>query len=90
MALNAGPNGERSNNGYQTEHDEMYAAIRDGKPLNTGERMIKTTSPPWPAPLLHRKKVPRNDAQLGEQLSDVQLRHAVPLHAVRHAGRDVF
>ena len=40
---NAGPNGERSNNGYQTEHDEMYAAIRDGKPLNTGERMIKTT-----------------------------------------------
>ncbi len=40
---NAGPNGERSNNGYQTEHDEMYAAIRDGKPLNTGDRMIKTT-----------------------------------------------
>ena len=38
-----GPNNERNNNGYQTEHDEMYAAIRDGKPLNTGERMIHTT-----------------------------------------------
>ncbi len=34
---------ERQNNGYQTEHDEMYAAIRDGKPLNTGDRMITTT-----------------------------------------------
>ena len=31
------------NNGYQTEHDEMYAAIRYGKPLNTGDRMITTT-----------------------------------------------
>ncbi len=31
------------NNGYQTEHDEMYAAIRSGKPLNTGERFCKTT-----------------------------------------------
>ena len=29
--------------GYQTEHDEMYASIRAGKPLNTGDRMIKTT-----------------------------------------------
>ena len=38
-----GENNERKNNGYQTEHDEMYAAIRDGKPLNTGDRMIKTT-----------------------------------------------
>ncbi len=32
-----------SNNGYQTEHDEMYAAIRSGKPLNTGDRFTKTT-----------------------------------------------
>ncbi len=31
------------NNGYQTEHDEMYAAIRSGKPLNTGDRFVKTT-----------------------------------------------
>ncbi len=38
-----GENKERQNNGYQTEHDEMYAAIRDGKPLNTGDRMITTT-----------------------------------------------
>ena len=29
--------------GYQTEHDEMYASIRAGKPLNTGDRFIKTT-----------------------------------------------
>ena len=40
---NPGAKNERNNNGYQTEHDEMYAAIRDGKPLNTGDRMIKTT-----------------------------------------------
>ena len=33
----------RVNDGYQTEHDEMYAAIRDGQPINTGDRMIKTT-----------------------------------------------
>lgn len=30
-------------NGYQTEHDEMYASIRDGNPINHGDRMIKTT-----------------------------------------------
>jgi len=29
--------------GYQTEHDEMYASIRAGKPINTGDRFIKTT-----------------------------------------------
>ena len=32
-----------SNNGYQTEHDEMYAGIRSGRVLNTGDRMINTT-----------------------------------------------
>ena len=31
------------NNGYQTEHDEMYASIRAGNPLNTGDRFCKTT-----------------------------------------------
>jgi predicted dehydrogenase len=31
------------NNGYQTEHDEMYASIRAGKPINTGDRFINTT-----------------------------------------------
>ena len=31
------------NNGYQTEHDEMYAGIRSGNPLNTGDRFCKTT-----------------------------------------------
>ncbi|MBI3878994.1 MAG: Gfo/Idh/MocA family oxidoreductase [Verrucomicrobia bacterium] len=31
------------NNGYQTEHDEMYASIRAGKPINTGDRFTKTT-----------------------------------------------
>jgi predicted dehydrogenase len=30
-------------NGYETEHEEMYASIRAGKPLNTGERMIKSS-----------------------------------------------
>jgi predicted dehydrogenase len=30
-------------NGYETEHEEMYASIRAGQPINTGERMIKAT-----------------------------------------------
>jgi predicted dehydrogenase len=30
-------------NGYQTEHDEMYASIRSGKPINTSDRFTKTT-----------------------------------------------
>lgn len=30
-------------NGYQTEHDEMYASIRSGRPINTGDRFTKTT-----------------------------------------------
>ncbi|MFM8468757.1 MAG: Gfo/Idh/MocA family oxidoreductase [Limisphaerales bacterium] len=36
-------NGDKLQNGYQTEHDELYASIRAGKPINTGDRMIKTT-----------------------------------------------
>jgi predicted dehydrogenase len=31
------------NNIYQTEHDEMYAAIRSGKPLYHGDYMAKST-----------------------------------------------
>ncbi len=30
-------------NGYETEHLEMYASIRSGKPINTGDRFCKTT-----------------------------------------------
>jgi len=30
-------------NGYQTEHDEMYASIRSGRPINTGDRFTKST-----------------------------------------------
>jgi len=30
-------------NGYQTEHDEMYASIRRGQPTNTGDRFPKST-----------------------------------------------
>ncbi len=30
-------------NGYQTEHDEMYASIRAGRPINTSDRFTKTT-----------------------------------------------
>jgi predicted dehydrogenase len=30
-------------NGYQTEHDEMYASIRSGKPINTSDRFTTTT-----------------------------------------------
>jgi myo-inositol 2-dehydrogenase / D-chiro-inositol 1-dehydrogenase len=32
------------NDMYQTEHDEMFAGIRAGKPINNGDRMIKSTA----------------------------------------------
>jgi len=32
-----------SNNIYQTEHDELFASIRNGKPINNGEYMAKST-----------------------------------------------
>src|SRR5262245_3626994 len=32
-----------TNDMYQTEHDELFASIRDGKPLNNGEYMAKST-----------------------------------------------
>jgi len=28
---------------YQTEHDELFASIRSGKPLNNGEYMAKSS-----------------------------------------------
>jgi predicted dehydrogenase len=31
------------NNFYQTEHDELFASIRNGKPINNGEYMAKST-----------------------------------------------
>ena len=31
------------NNMYQTEHDELFASIRNGKPLNDGDRMTTST-----------------------------------------------
>jgi len=31
------------NNMYQTEHDELFASIRAGKPINDGTRMAQTT-----------------------------------------------
>jgi predicted dehydrogenase len=32
-----------SNDMYQTEHDEMFASIRAGQPINDGERMMSST-----------------------------------------------
>lgn len=32
-----------TNNMYQTEHDELFASIRSGKPINDGARMARTT-----------------------------------------------
>ncbi|HEY6169716.1 MAG TPA: Gfo/Idh/MocA family oxidoreductase [Verrucomicrobiae bacterium] len=32
-----------ADNGYDTEHQEMYESIRAGKPINTGDRFTKTT-----------------------------------------------
>lgn len=31
------------NNMYQTQHDELFASIRNGKPLNDGEHMANST-----------------------------------------------
>ncbi len=31
------------NNMYQTEHNEMFASIREGEPINNGDRMINST-----------------------------------------------
>jgi hypothetical protein len=31
------------NNMYQTEHDELFASIRSGKPINNGEYMTKSS-----------------------------------------------
>ena len=28
---------------YQTEHDELFASIRSGKPINNGDYMAKST-----------------------------------------------
>lgn len=33
----------KKNNMYQTQHDELFAAIRSGKPINDGELMAKST-----------------------------------------------
>ena len=35
----AGP----QNQMYQTEHDELFAGIRNGKPINNGEYMARST-----------------------------------------------
>jgi predicted dehydrogenase len=33
----------KDNNIYQTEHDELFASIRSGKPINNGQYMAKST-----------------------------------------------
>jgi predicted dehydrogenase len=33
----------KDNNFYQTEHDELFASIRNGRPINNGEYMAKST-----------------------------------------------
>jgi hypothetical protein len=37
------PRNARENNMYQHEHDELFAGIRSGNPLNDGEWMSKST-----------------------------------------------
>ncbi len=34
---------EKDNNFYQTEHDELFRGIREGKPINNGEYMARST-----------------------------------------------
>ena len=33
----------KENNLYQTEHDELFASIRNGRPINNGDYMAKST-----------------------------------------------
>lgn len=33
----------KKNDMYQTEHDELFASIRAGNPINNGDRMVKST-----------------------------------------------
>jgi len=40
---NAWKHNGAENNMYQTEHDELFASIRSGKPINNGEYMTKST-----------------------------------------------
>ena len=35
--------GGPQNRMYQTEHDELFASIRSGKPINNGEYMARST-----------------------------------------------
>jgi predicted dehydrogenase len=37
------PQPGEEDNGYLTEHQEMYASIRAGRPINTGDRFVKST-----------------------------------------------
>ena len=41
--VEAGSTTARTNDMYQTEHDELFASIRNGKPINNGEYMAKST-----------------------------------------------
>jgi predicted dehydrogenase len=47
LSLSTGGNGwryhDKANDLYQTEHDELFASIRAGKPINNGEYMAKST-----------------------------------------------
>ncbi len=74
-----------------TEHDELFASIRSGKPINNGEYMAKSTHAGHHGPhgLLHRQ-----DAHLGpvlnssEDLTPRQIRMGRDRNARgRHAGR---
>ena len=71
----------------------MYAAIRDGKPLNTGERMIKTTLTAMMArTAAYTGKKVTKEMMLNskEQLvpDKISFDMQFPPRAVRHAGRD--
>ena len=35
--------GEKARDMYQNEHDELFASIRSGKPINDGPRMAQST-----------------------------------------------
>jgi predicted dehydrogenase len=37
------PQPGEKDNGYETEHQEMYASIRAGRPINTGDRFVQST-----------------------------------------------
>ena len=80
--------GSKNHSMYQVEHDEMFAAIRAGKPINNGEKAAASTSagPDGPNRRVHgRNHHSGDDPQLQGKPESCQLRIRHARHAP-HSG----